>query len=259
MRRGVLGYLAVSALLLAAPWSAAHAADMALKARPAAATAAPLPYNWTGFYVGAQGGAGWGHAEDTDATPFDSGRFAVRGGLVGGTLGYNWQLSNVVLGLEGDDAATWIKGSTVGTNPTFGNCGGFPTPHCDSNLRALGTVRGRVGWAIDRYLPYLTGGLAVGSLHGHEGDTPAGGAVGDGTKTVTGWTFGGGIEAMICPNWSIKAEYLHVDLGKHAVFNDLIPAFPTPVVFAQNVRFTTDVFRVGLNYKFDWAMLTPPR
>lgn len=52
MRRGVLGYLAVSALLLAAPWSAAHAADMALKARPAAAAAAPLPYNWTGFYVG---------------------------------------------------------------------------------------------------------------------------------------------------------------------------------------------------------------
>ena len=55
-----------------------------------------------------------GHAEDTDATPFDSGRFSVRGGLIGGTLGYNWQLSNVVLGLEGDGAAAWIKGSTVG-------------------------------------------------------------------------------------------------------------------------------------------------
>ena len=90
---------------------------MALKARPAAAAPAPLPYNWTGLYVGIQGGAGWGHAEDTDATPFDSGRFAVRGGLIGGSLGYNWQLSNVVLALEGDDAAAWIKGSTVGTLP----------------------------------------------------------------------------------------------------------------------------------------------
>jgi opacity protein-like surface antigen len=182
----------------------------------------------------------------------------LRGGLIGGTLGYNWQLSNVVLGLEGDDAAAWIEGSTVGTLPLpNGNCGGLP-PHCDSNLRALGTFRGRVGWAIDRYLPYVTGGLAVGSLHGHEGDTLLNGAVGDGTKTVTAWTLGGGIEAMICPNWSIKAEYLHVDLGKHAVFNDAIPAFPTPVIFAQNVRFTTDVVRVGLNYKFDWAMLTVP-
>jgi outer membrane immunogenic protein len=157
----------------------------------------------------------------------------VRGGLIGGTLGYNWQLSNVVLGLEGDDAAAWIKGSTVGTLPLpNGNCGGLP-PHCDSNLRALGTFRGRVGWAIDRYLPYVTGGLAVGSLHGHEGDTLLNGAVGDGTKTVTGWTLGGGIEAMICPDWSIKAEYLHVDLGKHAVFNDAIPAFPAPVILLR--------------------------
>jgi outer membrane immunogenic protein len=112
MRRVVLGHLAVLTALFAAPLNIAHAADMALKARPAAAAAAPLPYNWTGVYVGIQGGAGWGHAEDTDATPFDSGRFAVRGGLIGGTLGYNWQLSNVVLGLEGDDAAAWIKGST---------------------------------------------------------------------------------------------------------------------------------------------------
>jgi outer membrane immunogenic protein len=181
----------------------------------------------------------------------------VKGALIGGTVGYNWQLSNVVLGLEGDGAATWIKGSTVGTLPfPNGNCGGFPTPHCDSDLRALGTFRGRVGWAIDRYLPYVSGGLAVGSLHGHEGDTLAGGAVGDGTKTVTGWTIGGGIEAIICHNWSAKAEYLHVDFGNHAIFNDTIPFTG---VFAQHVRYTADIFRVGLNYKFDWAMLTPPR
>jgi outer membrane immunogenic protein len=183
----------------------------------------------------------------------------VRGGLIGGTLGYNWQLSNVVLGLEGDDAAAWIKGSTVGTLPLpNGNCGGLP-PHCDSNLRALGTFRGRVGWAIDRYLPYVTGGLAVGSLHGHEGDTLLNGAVGDGTKTVTGWTLGGGIEAMICPDWSIKAEYLHVDLGKHAVFNDAIPAFPAPVIFAQNVRFTTDVVRTALRDLLCLLAPEPPR
>jgi hypothetical protein len=73
VRRVALGHLAVLTALLAAPVSMAQAADMPLKAQPA--VAAPLPYSWAGFYVGAQGGFGWGHAEDTDATPFDSGRF----------------------------------------------------------------------------------------------------------------------------------------------------------------------------------------
>ncbi len=170
--------LAVSALLMAAGVNAANAADMALKAPPAP----PVAYNWTGFYLGIEGGVGWGTAEDTDSTGFDSGRFATTGGIVGGTIGYNWQINKIVLGLEGDGSGAWIRGSTTGA-PNF--CGGAPS-YCESDLQALGTFRGRVGVAIDRFLPYATGGLAVGSLHGHEGDVLADGAVGDGTTTVTG-------------------------------------------------------------------------
>ena len=161
-----------------------------------------------------------------------------------------------MLGLEGDGSAAWIKGTTVGTLPfPSGNCGGLP-PHCESDLRAIGTFRARAGWAIDRFLPYVTGGLAVGSLHGHEGDLLINGAVGDGTKTVTGWTIGGGIEWAFCPNWSLKAEYLHVDFGNHGIFTDNIPGTG---FFVQNVRYTTEIFRAGLNYKLDWAALMPPR
>ena len=101
------------------------------------------------------------------------------------------------------------------------------------------------------FLPYVTGGLGVGALHGHEGDVIANGAVGDGTTTVAGWTFGGGVEAAISPNWSAKVEYLHVDLGNHAIFNDIVPAAGNAVL-AENVRFTAEIVRGGLNYKFGW-------
>ena len=199
---------------------------------------------------GIEGGAGWGRADDTDAGGFNSGGFSVTGGLVGGTLGYNWQINRIVLGLEGDGSAAWLKGSTVGTIPAIGNCGGAP-PHCDSRLQALGTFRGRAGVTFGMFLPYVTGGLGVGALQGHEGDVLANGAVGDGKTTVAGWTFGGGVEAAISPNWSAKVEYLHVDLGNHAIFNDIIPAAGNAVL-AENVRFTAEIVRGGLNYKFSW-------
>src|SRR5262249_40313402 len=81
------------------------------------------------------------------------------------------QSGQIVLGLEADGASSWIKESTIGTSPFFGNCGGAP-PRCFVNLQALATVRGRAGLAMDNILPYLTGGLAVGSLHGEEAMLP---------------------------------------------------------------------------------------
>jgi outer membrane immunogenic protein len=239
--RNLLEVVGVAALLITAPLSAANAADMAVKAPPL--PPAPVASYWTGWYLGIEGGYGWGRAEDTDATGFDSGRFNVSGGLVGGTIGYNWQFNPFVFGLEGDGSWADIKGSTTGV------CGGAP-PNCSSNLQALGTFRGRVGLPWGNVLPFVTGGLAVGSLHGSEGDVIANGAVGSGTTTVAGWTLGGGIEARLPGAWSVKAEYLYVDLGNHAIFNDTLT---TGAVVGQNVRFTTNIFRAGLNYQFNWG------
>jgi outer membrane immunogenic protein len=225
--------------------TSAMAADLAVRA-PARYVAPVSVYNWTGFYVGIEGGGGWGFARQRDALGFNSGGYNVSGGLVGGTLGYNWQINRLVLGLEADEAWADIRGST---NTLI--CGGAP-PNCSSNLRSLGTFRGRVGWAgvlwWNNVMPYVTGGLAWGSLHGSEGDVLANGAFGSGTTTRAGWTVGGGIEAMLTPNWTAKLEYLYVDF-RGDVFNDVVPGFG---VVPQSIDFRANVVRAGLNYKFDW-------
>jgi outer membrane immunogenic protein len=250
MLRRLLSVIGVSSLLIAATLTAARAADMPLKAPPLPLAPA---WSWGGLYIGIEGGGGWGHAEDTDSTGFDSGRFNVSGGLIGGTIGYNWQFNQFVLGLEGDGSWADINGSTTGTVAAIGTCGGAP-PNCNSKLDALGTIRGRIGitgitW--NNVLPYVTGGLAVGSLNGSEGTALAAGAVGSGTTTVDGWTLGGGLEARLGGAWSVKAEYLYIDLGNHVIFNDTLPSLGGAIV-GQSVRYTANIARVGLNYRFDW-------
>lgn len=236
MHRFVVALLGMTALGI----TAANAADLPVKA-PDFVAPAPLQ-TWTGWYVGIAGGAGWGRAEQTDDTPFTSGRYDTSGGIVGGTVGYNWQSGLVVLGLETDLSYAWIKGDTVGTDPFFGNCG---ASHCESEIRALGTLRGRIGLAWQNLLPYVTGGLAYANVYGEEGNGGPG-AFGSGSTWMAGWTLGGGVEAKFAPNWSAKVEYLYVDLGNKDVFTDnIFGAF-----FAENLSVTAQIVRVGINYRF---------
>jgi outer membrane immunogenic protein len=239
--------LAVSIALAALVGASAKAADTSMLKTPVPNEPPFAVYNWTGFYIGIQGGGGWARVEQTDARPFGSDPYFATGATIGGTIGVNMQSGQIVLGLEGDGAASWIEESSVGTSPFFGNCGGAP-PRCFANLQALATLRGRAGLAMDNILPYLTGGLAVGSLHGEEGDVAANGAFGAGTTTVVGWTAGVGIEAMFNQNWSAKAEYLYVDFGKRAIFNDNVGG----VIVPESLRLTANLLRVGLNYRFGY-------
>jgi outer membrane immunogenic protein len=177
------------------------------------------------------------------------GSYNLSGGLVGGTVGYNWQNGQYVFGLEGDGSWANISGSgTCGFPP-----GGGPSHPCGGSIDALGTVRARLGYDLGPIIPafsssvlvYATGGLAIGdiqawdSLLGNSGD-----------KTVAGWTVGAGFEAMLNQNWSVKLEYLHVDFGNPAVFT-AIP--PNP----EHVSTTADIVRVGLNYHF-YSVAPPP-
>ena len=205
----------------------AAAADLSLaplyKAPPA--EVAPV-YNWTGFYLGANGGGGWGHSFwNTNTTGID-----LSGGQAGGTLGYNRQLGNVVFGVEGDIDWSGFNG----TSTTAGCPGG-----CSTSDTWLSTVRGRIGYSFDRVMPYATGGLAVGDIR-----ASAPGFAG-GTSTNAGWTLGGGIEVALPGNWSAKAEYLRVDLGG---FN-CTGCTPAP---SGNVSLQENVFRAGVNYRFGW-------
>jgi outer membrane immunogenic protein len=213
----------------------ASAADMPTKAPAMVPAIAPM--TWTGPYVGVAGGYGWGTTRQTDVTPFNSGDYSISGAILGATLGYNWQAGGFVFGVETDLSWASIDGSTTGIG---GGCFGN---HCASEIQALGTVRGRLGVAWGNWLPFIAGGLAYARLHGEEGP-PLGGSD---EKWVAGWTIGGGVEAMLAPRWSAKAEYLYVDLGTHGVFTDALGGGARAT---ENLDTFAHVVRVGLNYHF---------
>ena len=212
---------------LAALTGTAAAADLPPRPAPAPYYKAPvaLPvYNWTGFYIGINGGGGFGRSQ-WDST----GSFNTSGGLVGGTVGYNYQFGQGVVGLEGDIDWANINGTTNTACP-FG---------CKTSDHWLSTVRGRLGYAADRFMPYVTGGAAFGDIRAATPGFPSF------TKNNAGWTLGGGIEAAIAGPWTAKVEYLYVDLG--SVNCGLNCAAGMPV---DNVTFRANILRAGVNYRF---------
>jgi outer membrane immunogenic protein len=218
MRKNLLSSGCVLAMTLGA--TSAMAADISQRRM---VTKEPIyaAYNWTGAYVGINGGGGWGKSDS--ASPFSSGSYRTSGGLIGGTLGYNWQMGQTVFGIEGDIDWSNIRGSAtcgVGTS-------------CETRNNWLSTARGRLGYAMDRVMPYVTGGLAVGDIkHSVAG-------IGSSDTTKAGWTIGGGLEAAI-PNSRLtaKIEYLYVDLGRGAS------------VLGSDAKLNANVVRAGLNYRF---------
>jgi outer membrane immunogenic protein len=220
-----LALLPALALLALAAVGSARAADLSVapiyKAPPQVAAPA---YNWSGFYVGVNGGGGWG-TSSWDGT----GSFNLSGAVVGGTAGMDRQIGHAVLGLEGDVDWSNLKGTATTLACPAG---------CTTNNDWLATVRGRAGYAFDRFLPYVTGGLAVGDI---KAATPG---FAGATQTTAGWTVGGGVELALTNNWTAKAEYLHVDLG------NMNCGFSCGVVANNNVSLKSDVVRGGVNFRF---------
>jgi len=212
---------ACAGLLAAAMALPSFAADMSRPAFKAPSSAAP--WNWTGFYVGINGGYGFGKSNWTNVAG-TTGDFNVRGALAGGTIGYNLQTGMWVWGLEGDVDASWIKGTDA-------------TICCETKDEWLATARGRIGYAFDRWLPFLTGGAAFGDVKMTPVGFPAE------TSTKIGWTAGGGLEYAFQGAWSAKVEYLYVDLGKASC--DVATCG-----VATDVTFKTSIVRGGINYHF---------
>jgi outer membrane immunogenic protein len=212
---------ACAGLLAAAMALPSFAADMSRPAFKAPSSAAP--WNWTGFYVGINGGYGFGKSNWTNVAG-TTGDFNVRGALAGGTIGYNLQTGMWVWGLEGDVDASWIKGTAA-------------TICCETKNEWLATARGRIGYAFDRWLPFLTGGAAFGDVKMTPIGFPAE------TLTKIGWTAGGGLEYAFQGAWSAKVEYLYADLGKASC--DVATCG-----VATDVTFKTSIVRGGINYHF---------
>ncbi|HXE16121.1 MAG TPA: outer membrane protein [Stellaceae bacterium] len=199
------------------------------------------PWNWTGFYLGIQGGYGFGQADHIanfgPAILDVSGTFSADGGIVGVTGGYNHQFGHIVLGLDTDVSKTWLSGQTAGIPPAFCPTGG-PTANCKSTLEWLVTARPRLGYAFGQFLPYIDGGLAVAGVR-------ASGLHGafSGSETKPGWAAGAGLEVAFSPHFSGKIEYLHIGLADQ---DGIYIVTPTRV----NTTFQADLVRVGLNYRF---------
>jgi outer membrane immunogenic protein len=283
---------AVFALLVGAP---ALGADLPVKAP----VVPPPIFTWTGFYVGGNAGYSWGRASTdlteiltttatittvagtpvasaTVTTPsFGHDRARLDGALAGIQAGYNWQFNKWVLGLEGDAQWTDQRGGLTicpvppGTAPVpCPGATGTQFGAADYRLAWFGTLRGRAGVTFDRVLLYATGGLAVGEIKGSYVDgfvNPAAFnpfAAGSFNTTRAGWVVGAGAEAALGRNWSIKAEYLHMDFGNvdqgisangvplSLTIGAFITTLSQSVTSSFHAHVTDDVFRVGVNYRF---------
>lgn len=194
--------------------------------------------NWSGLYVGLNGGADWLRTKfyaydavgDTSA-----GTISPTGGTIGGQIGYNWQLQDrYVVGVEGD--VNWVdaSGSAVAPNWTGG--------YANTKLSTMGTVRARAGILLnDPTLLYATAGYAWGRF---EHSTNAWGGFVDNT-TKSGWTVGGGVEYMINPHFTVKAEALYVDFGTSSTTQNVYGSG-----YGATFKDTAVIARIGANYKF---------
>ena len=177
----------LAATVLLGLTGAANAADIpqATPYKTAPVAAAPIIYNWTGFYIGGMGGGGW----------LTSNGFDYKGGFGGGTIGVNAQFSNFVVGAEFEAA-----GSDIRTSLSFASVNVVQT------LQAFGSATARAGIALDNVLIYGKGGYAALSYNVKSSSIFFGNT--DFTQTYQGYTAGAGVEYGFTPNWSAKVEYL---------------------------------------------------
>jgi outer membrane immunogenic protein len=232
----MLRFIAVIAML-AGFVASAQAADLAL---PMKAPATPA-YNWSGWYVGINGGGASGRQDPFNIITdrFDSLSTSISGGMVGGTIGLQFALGNMLLGVEGDVDWARITGSTTAT-PTVGGVPIVPVT-AQTDIDNQGTLRLRAGVPVGNWLPYATAGVAFlgahTSLTGPGGVAACGGIFSacSGTNHQIGVAFGGGVEYGFTPNWSVKLEYLQVTAASLEISHD-------------------NEIRAGLNYRFGIGM-----
>ncbi|HEY5930937.1 MAG TPA: outer membrane beta-barrel protein [Burkholderiales bacterium] len=257
MRKLAIAAVAGSALLTGV--IAASAADMAVKTLP---PPPPPAFSWTGFYIGANIGGAWSpNSASSDFGPLFPGFIVLipqapnitlfpgllaslpggtgnsSGVIGGGQIGYNWQVNRAVFGVEADLVGTGLNGSSASATRTFGppilNVTVNQTVTVDfGHIDWMASFRGRLGFAADRTLFYVTGGAAVAGIGGSTTTVvtgpgiafPAGTSTASngGSTTRWGWTVGGGIEWAFNQNWSLAGEYRYTDFGNRGV-NFTIP------------------------------------
>jgi len=211
----------------------ALAADLPLPTAPVAPVI--RTFTWAGFYLGLNGGYGFGQSKWNSALGTVGG-FATDGGLAGGTIGGNYQWGQFVVGVEGDFDWQNLRGSQ-----TTGPCATVGVGSCGTASNWLSTIRGRAGFAVNRALIYATGGAAFTNVKPFAGGLPFGG------HNEPGWTAGGGVEFAMTDNWTVKLEYLYANV-QNATCAVSSCSFAAPAT----VSFNENIVRVGVNYLFNY-------
>jgi outer membrane immunogenic protein len=228
-----------------------------LSARPVYKAPAPVGeavFSWTGFYIGGNIGAKWGRFDETLSGPNNSVTFS-RGDsntefVGGGQIGYLWQTGQFVFGIEGDIDATRLRDSvTVGT--AFGPFVPGDTLSVRNDWQS--SVRGRVGWAFDRMMLYVTGGGAWANLKATGTFVPSGTVPGltvTRDKTAFGWTLGGGVDYMLTGGWSLGAEYrfTRFDRENEGTLGTLLTVPPTPITATTSLDTHEVTARVSYHF-----------
>jgi outer membrane immunogenic protein len=245
MNKILLGAAAVlAALSVAAP---ASAADLPARVYTKAPVMVPAIYDWSGVYIGINGGGGsthkcWDITNDLGfVVPTTSeGCHDATGGFVGGQLGYRWQSSAWVFGVEVQGDWADFKGSN--TSLFFG-----PGATNQTKMDAFGLFTGQVGYAWNNVLWYVKGGAAV-TDDKYRGLTTVGNVLVDSANdTRWGGTVGTGVEVSFAPNWSVAFEYDHLFMGTHSV-NLTTPA--GVLSRTDNIKQDVDIGSVRVNYRW---------
>jgi outer membrane immunogenic protein len=241
--------LFVVGLLALGITSPASAADMPVKAPPPAPVV--TVYNWSGFYIGANGG--WGQVQNCwdfqlVAGPFfNDGCHDRSGGLFGGQIGYRWQTGGFVFGLEAQGDWADLESTRVSLlDPAFST---------RASTDAIGLFTGQIGWAWDAALLYIKGGAAVTKSDFSLLTTVGGIELASASSTRWGATIGAGFEYGFAPNWSVGIEYNHLFMGDsdHSFF------LPALAIASSRIEQDIDMVTVRLNYRFGWGSPVAPR
>ena len=274
MKRLLVGIAAIASLVA----TSAFAADLPAKAPYMKAPIIPV-WNWTGFYIGGNVGYGWGNSSDsTTITRFLTGlplpgalvgtngnQTDVNGVIGGGQFGYNWQISrDLLFGFEADIQGSDQRGTGTVTCVRCSDDGTGIVANLNHKLDWFGTVRGRGGVLVTPdLLLYATGGLAYGEV------AVNGNAIGNFnltqvvlpgvSSTHAGWTAGLGVESHMWDQWTVKLEWLYMDLGSVGAGPVQLTGILVPVRtvggLSYSTHFTDNMFRIGVNYHFGAPVL----
>jgi outer membrane immunogenic protein len=226
--------LAAASLVAISAAAPAVAADLAARPYTKAPAMVAAIYDWSGFYIGINGGGGSAHTTWDILGGGREGSHDATGGTVGGQLGYRWQMGQWVFGVEGQ--GNWADFS--GDN----NSALFATRN-RTKIDSFGLITGQVGYAWNNVLAYVKGGAAVVGDKYEVFSTATGALLGSSNQTRWGGTIGAGLEYAFAPNWSVGVEYNHIFLeDKDVTFAGLVGT--------DRIKQRVDMGLVRLNYKF---------